>query len=479
MKVLLVSHVFLPSHPAGTEIYTYQVGKALQARGHDVHVFTTEKDIARENLSVEAREYNGLPVHELFNNRYDHDFRDTWDYPAAAASFGVLLDDLKPDVVHFMHLLYLSVACVEEVQKRGIPVFYTLHDYWLQCARFGQRRYVDGSICHTIDFDKCGRCVAQFKWKQTRAERALGKTIAKVRSTVGLDLGDLARDMRRRVKQSKASSSGATAEDSVDAAVAEDYARSIAERDQALRERILPAVDRFIAPSRFLRERFLEWGIPANQIVHMRTGIDLSGFRDLPRRPQERTVISFIGTLAPHKGVHVLLDAWDALPDAAKQDAELRIYGPPSHNPEYVASLTRGSARVGAKMLGRLERDAVADVLAETDLLVVPSIWYENSPLIILEALAMQTPLAVSNLGGMAELVQPGATGFHFEMGDAEDLARVLGEVLAEPERLTRLFDDEVAVRDVTRDAEVLEESYRSFIRARVEADLDGSAESG
>jgi len=479
LKVLLVSHVFLPSHPAGTEIYTYQVGKALQARGHDVHVFTTEKDIARENLSVEAREYDGLPVHELFNNLYYNEFRDTWDYPAAAESFGVLLDDLKPDMVHFMHLLYLSVACVEEVQKRGIPVFYTLHDYWLQCARFGQRRYVDGSICHTIDFDKCGRCVAQFKWKQTRAERALGKTIAKVRSTVGLDLGNLARDMRRRVKQSKPGSSGATAEDSVEGAVAADYARSIAERDQALRERILPAVDRFIAPSRFLRDRFLEWGIPADQIVHMRTGIDLSGFRDLPRRPQKRTVISFIGTLAPHKGVHVLLKAWGALSDAAKANAELRVYGPPSHNPEYVASLTRWAARVGAQMLGRLERDAVADVLAETDLLVVPSIWYENSPLIILEALAMRTPLAVSNLGGMAELVQPGATGFHFEMGDPDDLARVLGEVLAEPERLARLFDDEVAVRDVTRDAEVLEESYRSFIRARVEADLDGVSESG
>ena len=70
MKILLVSHVFLPRHPAGTEIYTFQVGRALQALGHDVHVFTTEKDIARQNLSVAARDYKGLPVHELFNNLY-------------------------------------------------------------------------------------------------------------------------------------------------------------------------------------------------------------------------------------------------------------------------------------------------------------------------------------------------------------------------------------------------------------------------
>lgn len=471
MKVLLVSHVFLPSHPAGTEIYTYQVGKALQALGHDVHVFTTEKDIAHENLTVKAREYDGLPVHELFNNLYYNDFRETWDYPAAAKSFGVLLDDLKPDVVHFMHLLYLSVACVEEVQKRGIPVFYTLHDYWLQCARFGQRRYLDGSICHTIDFEKCGRCIGGFKWKQTRTERALGKTIARVRSSVGVDLGGLARDLRRRFKQSQNNDPGVTEAESVDAETAHDYAIAIAERDRALRERILPAVDRFIAPSRFLRERFLEWGIPPEQIVHMRTGIDLSCFEGFERKPQERTIIAFIGTLAPHKGVHVLLDAWGALAPELKQNAELRIYGPPSHNPEYVASLKRQAARVGARMLGRLERDAVVDVLAQTNLLVVPSIWYENSPLIILEALATRTPLAVSNLGGMSELVQVDATGFHFEMGSSEDLARVLGDVLAHPERLDALFDDEVAVRDVARDAEVLEESYRTYIRESVARD--------
>ena len=477
MKILLVSHVFLPRHPAGTEIYTFQVGRALQALGHDVHVFTTEKDIARQNLSVKARDYKGLPVHELFNNLYYNSFRETWDYPAAAASFGVLLDDLKPDIVHFMHLLYLSVACVEEVQRRGIPVFYTLHDYWLQCARFGQRRYLDGSICHEIDFDKCGRCIGGFKWKQTRTERAMGKAIAKVRNAVGVDLGDLARDMRRRLKQGSASSGPAiTDADDVEPEVASEYAREIAERDKALRERILPAVDRFIAPSRFLRDRFLEWGIPAEQIVHMRTGIDLANFSDFERRQQPKTIVSFIGTLAPHKGVHILLEAWEQLSPECKAHAELRVYGPPSHNPEYVAGLQRQALRVGARLLGRLERESVAEALAETNLLVVPSIWYENSPLIILEALATRTPLAVSNLGGMAELVTPGATGFHFEMGSSADLANVLRTVLNNPACLKALFDDEVAVRDVARDAEVLEESYRHFIRLHVERDQVGDA---
>ncbi|MDF1800243.1 MAG: glycosyltransferase [Planctomycetota bacterium] len=476
MKVLLVSHDFLTAHPAGTEIYTYQVGIALQERGHEVHVFTTEKDIARKNLSVEVRDYEGLPVHELFNNLYYNDFEETWDYPAAARSFGVLLDDLRPDVVHFMHLLYLSVACVEEVKRRGIPVLYTLHDYWLQCARFGQRRFIDGSICHEIDFDRCGTCLADFKFRQTRVERAAGKAIAAVRSTTGLDLGGMARGLQRglqrRVQRGSHHIAG-TSDASSDQSAAAAMAAEVAKRDKALRERILPAVDRFIAPSNFLRERFLEWGIPEDQIHHMRTGISLRGFQDFQRKPGNGKRIGFIGTLAPHKGAHVLLKAWGALDAESKADASLRIWGPPAHNPTYVARLEELALEVGASVEGELLRAEVSDALAELDLLVVPSIWYENSPLIILEALATRTPLAVSDLGGMAELVEPGATGFHFKMGDDADLAVLLQRVLGDASELTRLYGEDVEVREAADDAEALEETYREFVRRRVQAETE------
>ena len=476
MRVLLVSHDFLPAHPAGTEIYTYQVGRALKERGHEVHVFTTEKDIGRKNLSVEVREYGGLPVHELFNNLYYNSFDETWDYPAAARSFGVLLDDLQPDVVHFMHLLYLSVACVEEVKRRGIPVLYTLHDYWLQCARFGQRRYIDGSICHEIDFERCGNCLADFKYKQTRAQRAAGKAIAALRSATGVDLGGTARGLQRGLAeraQRGAHAISGTSDGPTDPAAAAEMARAVARRDAALRERILPAVDQFIAPSRFLRDRFLEWGIPPEQIVHMRTGISLRAFDGFERVPGNGKRISFIGTLVPHKGAHVLLRAWGALTDDQKEGAVLRVWGPPSHNPAYVARLRELAVEVGAEMEGELRRDEVPGALAETDLLVVPSIWYENSPLIILEALASRTPLAVSDFGGMAELVEPGRTGFHFNMGDEADLARMLGEVLADRGTLDALYGEDVSVRRASDDAEALEGTYRDLVRARVARDLD------
>ena len=82
----------------------------------------------------------------------------------------------------------------------------------------------------------------------------------------------------------------------------------------------------------------------------------------------------------------------------------------------------------------------MSQMLRSTDLLVVPSVWFENAPLVILEALAARTPLCVSNLGGMAELVEQGRSGLHFEMGDARDLAAKLREVIEAPERLDALY---------------------------------------
>ncbi len=469
MRILLVSHDFLPGHPSGTEIYTWQLGIALKALGHEVHVFTTEKDVGRPNLRVDLREYGGLPVHELVNNLFYNDFRETWDYPPAARSFGLFLDDLKPDVVHFMHLLYLSVGCVEEAHKRGLPVIFTLHDYWLQCPRFGQRMHADTSICHRIDFQRCGECLTHFKYRQTRTERATAKLIAKVHVQTGLDLSRAARRaadaFRRRAPPARPAPEGQRAAGESERVAALHGA--VEQRDRELRARLLPIVDRFLAPSRFLRESFLEWGIPAAQVQHARAGIDVQPFRGFVRRSSAKTRVAFIGTLAPHKGPHLLLAAWSRLTPAQRDRGTLTIYGPKAHNPSYVAQLELEAAASGAVLAGGLDRTAVVGALAEVDLLVVPSVWYENSPLIILEALATRTPLAVTDLGGMAELVEPGVSGFRFPLGDPDGLAAILARVLDDPRLLSALYPVHYAVKSIEADAAELLELYREVRRAR------------
>lgn len=466
MRILLVSHDFLPNHPSGTEVYTWQLGVRLRERGHEVHVFTTEKDVSRPNLRLDRRTWDGLPVHELVNNLFYGDFRETWDFPPAQRAFGALLDELRPDVVHVMHLLYLSVGCVEEAAQRGIPVFHTLHDYWLQCARFGQRIHADGSICHVIEHARCGGCLVSFKFAQTPLQRRMARVVAGVRSVSGLDLSGPLRRTAARFERS--APAGAPAPDAARAAA---LASAVQEREQGLRRRLVPLVERFFAPSRFLRERFLEWGIPAERLEHLSYGLDLEPFAGFRRAPSALVRVAFLGTLAPHKAPHLLLEAWGLLPAELRARGRLTIHGPKQHHPEYVARLERLAAEVGAVLAGRLEREDVAAALAEVDLLVVPSVWYENSPLTIHEAMATRTPLLVSDLGGMAELVEPDGCdrgcGWRFRPGDPQDLARHLELVLREPARLGRLYAREVVLKDMRASAAELEQRYAAALEAR------------
>ena len=462
MRILFVSHDFLPVHAAGTELYTAALAARLLERGHAVELFTTEKDIGREHLSLTRRDWHGLRVHELVNNLFYADFRETWDWPPAVLALERVLDEFRPEVVHFMHLLNLSVGCVEAVARRGIPAFFTLHDFWLQCARFGQRIHADGSICHVIDFERCGSCLARLKWAQTPLERRAAGVVAAVHRATGIDLGGAARKAGGLLR---APSSKAPAVP--DAALERAMAGAMARRDAELRTRIVPAVERFFAPSRFLHERFLEWGLAREKLEVLAYGLELAPFRGFARERSAKTRVAFIGQLAPHKGPHLLLEAWAALPEELRASATLTIHGPKDHHPEYVARLERLAALAGAALPGRLERDRIPGALACTDLLVVPSVWYENSPLSIHEALATRTPLLVSDLGGMAELVQEGRSGWRFVPGDARDLGAQLERVLRDPARLAALDFAGVQVKDMRVSAAEMEERYRAALDAR------------
>ena len=147
----------------------------------------------------------------------------------------------------------------------------------------------------------------------------------------------------------------------------------------------------------------------------------------------------FLGTLVPLKGAHVLLEAWESLDPALRARGTLTLSGPAEHAPEYAQDLRRRAAGVGVRVEGALARDEVQGALASTDLLVVPSLWFENRPLVVLEALAARVPLLVSDLGGMPELVQEGVAGWRVTPGDVGAMAERLSSLLDDPSPLDRL----------------------------------------
>jgi len=457
MRVLFLVHDFLPAHPAGTELYTGGVARALAARGHTVRVFTTEKDIARPHLALTRRVWEGIPVDELVQNLFYADFRETWDYPPAAAAFARVLDEFRPDVVHAMHLLYLSVGCLEEARLRGIPVLFTLHDFWLSCARFGQRLHPDGGLCATVDFARCGTCLAQFKFAQSPLERRVAGVVAGVKEATGLDLSRPLRLAGDRLRaQGRAEPGGVALE------AAQRFEAAARVRDGELCRRVVAAVARFLAPSEFLRERMVAWGLPAEKVERLDYGLDLAPFRGFTRTPVEELRVSFIGTLAPHKGAHVLLDALAELPLATRARLAVTLHGPKEHHPGYVAELEQRAAALGARLPGTLARADLAAALAATDVLVVPSVWYENSPFTIHEARATRTPLLVSDLGGMRELVEEGRHGWRFPPGDGAALAAHLGRLALDRSALSAL-DFPGPPKDFATSALELEQRYAAL----------------
>ncbi len=434
MRVLLVSHLYPPEHTGGTELYTAELAREIAGHGHEVAVFTTGKDVSKPDLELFERAHAGIAVHELVNNLYYRDFAETWRRPEVDALFGRFLERWRPDVVHFQHLMYLSAGCLEEARRREASVLLTLHDYWLECPRFGQLVHADGGLCERVDHGRCGTCLARFKWRQSALERRTGKLLALVRRASGIDLSGVARSLAAR----GAGSVGRRAREP-DPGLESRYTELARQRSMELRALAGRTVDRFVSPSRFLAERLIAHGLDRARMRVVPTGIDAARFAPRAREHGERVAIRFFGTLVPLKGAHVLLEAWGRLSEEERARGELVLYGSRSHAPEYQSRLDRLAEESGARIGGLLGRDELARELSRTDLCVVPSTWFENRPLIVLEALATRTPLLVSDAGGLAELVEEAVTGWRCPMGDASALAARLRAILGEPRALAEL----------------------------------------
>jgi len=467
MRVLLVAHNYPPAHTAGVEQHTAQVARELVRRGVEVHVFCADKDIARGDGQLVEREHEGVRVFEFTNNLGYESFRQTWNFQPALDVFARVLERLSPEVVHFQHLMYLSSGCLAAARTRAACVF-TLHDYWLQCARFGQRLHPDGSHCATIDLVRCGECMASFKFRQSAAERVAGRWIAEVRDSFGLDLSRTAKNAARKLGLARGGAG------SPDPARAATLTVDLRERDTTLREAVLRDVQRLIAPSRFLFERMVEWGIPRERLELLRMGAEVDRFAAFPRTRAAGAGdaplrVVFLGTFAPHKAPLLLAQAWGDLAPALRENASLEFFGSGAHYPDYVEALRNAAAAVGARVEGVLTRDGVARTMTSADLLVMPSVWWENAPLVLIEAVEARTPILVSELGGMAEYVHERPCGATFRAGDRADLALKLAELLADRARLRSFYRDAAPAPTMADNVERMQAIYVEALAARGE----------
>jgi glycosyltransferase involved in cell wall biosynthesis/MoaA/NifB/PqqE/SkfB family radical SAM enzyme len=436
MKILKVIHGYPMRYNAGSEVYSQTLCHALAER-HEVHVFTREEDAFAPDFLLRAERDADDPrvtVHLVNNPR----FKDRYRATEIDRRFAEVLELVTPDIVHVGHLNHLSTSLLREAALREIPIVFTLHDYWLMCPRgqFMQMFTEDPSnlwaACDGQDDRKC-------------AERCYSRYF-----------------------------SGAPDEHDVDVTYWTDW---VARRMRHVRE-MAELVDVYIAPSRYLHDRFRdEFRLPERKLVYLDYGFARARMAKRRRVEGEPFTFGYIGTHIPAKGIHDLIRAFGSV----RGEARLRIWGRPRGQDTealrgIAASLPFGVADRVEWLSEYKNEQIVRDVFDRCDAIVVPSVWVENSPLVIHEAQQARVPVVTANVGGMAEYVHHEVNGLLFEHRSVVSLAEQMQRLVDNPGLAVRLgnrgyvFSDSGDIPAVEEHARAIETVYERVIERRASA---------
>ena len=457
MKVLLTSHQFFPKYGSGTEVLTRDTGLELLKRGHEVHVLTTDPGLQVDSDDVvhEDYDYRGLKVRTLGIPAPPSglvNVRREYDNELVARHVGRYLDDLVPDVAHIFHAARLSGSIVDVFKGQGIPIVFTPTDFWAICVRNTLMK-PSGELSEGPD-DISSNCL-----ECREVERLLPSTHI----------------LRRSMSRNKEKFYRKTAERALAHRRGEhpsmEVVRQILARTRFLRERF-NSVDAILAPTKLMQRMLTTNGIDRDLVRLSPYGMNISRFgalepsEDNRRDASDGLRLGYIGTLHPQKGVHVLIEAFKSMPRDA--DVTLRLCGSFAHFPEYareIFEMAREDPRIN--FAGTFPNKDIAEEMRKIDVLVVPSTWYENTPLVIYSAFAAKVPVVATNLGGMAEVVRHEDNGLLFAPGDADDLARQLRRLMDEPDSLKRYAGNVGSVRSVEDSVDEMVELYERLSRER------------
>lgn len=372
MKVLMVNSFHY--YRGGSERCFFELSAALERLGHEVVPFSMQHP---NNLPSEYDDYFLSYMDFPSKLGKGSSLKDKWQVAErviysreARDKIARLIELTKPDIAHVHGIAHeTSPSILPAIKQAGIPVVQTLHDYKLMCPN---TNFVSqGEVC----------------------ERCKGHRYYNV--------------VRRRCKRGSLAASALAAVEMTVHKTLHIYERN---------------VDTFIAPSQFLKEKLHEYGI-RNQVVNVPNGLDLDRFE--PCYTPENYFV-FFGRLVNVKGVQTLLEAMRHVPDgkliiAGSGDLEdelkqfARVHN--LHNVEFLGHVNSGLVEL-------IQRAAFS---------VVPSEWYENYSMSVIESLACGTPVVGARIGGIPEQVHDGINGLLFESGNAVELAEKINAMLADP----------------------------------------------
>jgi glycosyltransferase involved in cell wall biosynthesis len=382
VNILYVVHQFYPRFSSGTERFVLNVALGLQRDGHSAEVltydlFNPDPFPSRDQLSVRKYSYKHIPVVAVRHRKMPIDVHTSCEDPEIyrfALTF--LRENKNYDLLHCAHPMRLT-SFVRAARQLRLPYILTLTDFWLMCPKIFLQTTGGGLCAGPEGGQVCSRLCPE------------------------LD----SNFVRDRLEHAKEILSGAKA---------------------------------IISPSQFLAALFKK-EFPELKLSLIHHGIDTGSLRQNTRtyKNGDRVVFGYTGGLAPHKGVHLLVQAFRKMPAA---NARLKLYGSYSHEMEYAQKLFKiaeGDHRI--EFCGTYEPASVGAILQGLDILVIPSVVYESYSLSLHEALACNVPVITSNIGAALEEITDSKNGFTFTVGDECALKNKMESIARNPEILNEI----------------------------------------
>ena len=284
-------------------------------------------------------------------------------------NFAELVRRLRPTIVHVHHYVHMGLEFLHIIKRinPSIKIVMTIHEYVAICFNQGQMiKTQSGKLCFRESPEECHRCFPEHSIEDFWLRKHRYHSFFRL-------------------------------------------------------------VDQFVSPSDFLRKRYVNWGIEADRIATIENG---QADREMlpPRELAEgetRNRFAFFGQVTPFKGVDVLLKGLASLKKSERRKIVVEIHGAKLEDQEEglqkrISELRRPLEKEGClQWIGAYEPFQLADRMRGTDWVVVPSIWWENSPMVIQEAFTFGRPLVCSDIGGMAEKITDRVNGVHVPVGSS------------------------------------------------------------
>jgi glycosyltransferase involved in cell wall biosynthesis len=389
-RVLIVSHGHPTFSLGGGEVASYNLFNGI----HDLPGWESfylarigppvnrHKDSALMSLRQKEREIL------YYANDYDHFRCSNRNLAGLQQDFVRYVVDLQPDVINFHHYIGLGVETIFALKQAlpRVPIVITFHEYLSICHHHGQMvKTSRNTLCYRSSPAECTNCFPHIPESQFFKREAFLKTFFEM-------------------------------------------------------------ADFYISPSEFLIDRYVDWGLPREKFRMIENGLTVDEIvppRPLPKGGR-RNRFGFFGQVSEFKGLHVLVEAVSRVSDKDwGEDSALMIFGgnlekqPEAFQKKFNELTEKAGNRV--RFYGSYRSAELPSLMKDVDWLIIPSIWWENSPVVIQEAFLHGRPIIASNIGGMAEKVTHNVDGIHFRNASVEDLIDRLTDILRTPDLWDRL----------------------------------------